>query len=103
MKRIPTSFPIHVPALTDFQIALQNQADEIERLHRRLDLFMGEVWADQMKTALANAARTGSKSYLTLLQETVDMLTAKSLKEAQEKEGSLAMALSRKGLNARRR
>lgn len=57
---------------------LEAQLEQIERYHQRLHAFLGAVWAEQMIIALHNIARTGKRSYLSLLMETTDYVVRHS-------------------------
>ncbi|MNL16560.1 hypothetical protein D3C87_1376110 [compost metagenome] len=49
--------------------AFAEHADHIERIHMRLRLFMGAVWADQLIIAINNIAKKGPVSYADLIEE----------------------------------
>ncbi|MNL47265.1 hypothetical protein D3C87_1700410 [compost metagenome] len=49
--------------------AFAEHADRIERIHMRLRLFMGKVWADQLIIAINNIAKKSPASYADLIEE----------------------------------
>ncbi|WKV22102.1 hypothetical protein Phage2-1_00102 [Achromobacter phage 2-1] len=54
---------------------IRELADEVERLHRRIHLFVDdEVWANEIITACHNVAQTRYDSYLEVLESALQML-----------------------------
>lgn len=51
-----------------YHALIAEHADRIERIHTRLRLFMGEVWADQLIIAINNIAKTSTTSYADLIE-----------------------------------
>jgi len=49
--------------------------EQIERLHRRLALFLGDVWSEQLIIALHNISKTSERSYRDLLEEAAEIVT----------------------------
>lgn len=48
--------------------------EQIERLHRRLGLFLGQEWAEQLIIALHNISKASNRSYLELLEEAAEIV-----------------------------
>lgn len=64
--------------MTSYFVTQYKQIEEIERYHQRLHAFLGNTWAEQMIIALHNIARTGKRSYLSLLVETTNYVVQHS-------------------------
>lgn len=52
---------------------LHDYSDKVYQLHGRLALFVGEVWAAQIIASMAAYAVTSRRSYLSLMQDAVDI------------------------------
>lgn len=58
---------------------LEQVLAELIKLHNRLELFMGTVWANEMKIALSNIALQGKRAYLDLLRDEVSFLIKREI------------------------
>jgi len=81
LKRAQYAYAYGADAYKD----LLAKQEEIERLHRRLEAFMGEGYAREMVVAIHRQALDGRASYYGLLRVVVDIVIGVRMPDLREK------------------